>query len=87
MIYLLVAYLFLNLLAFTIFVVDKVKAQMDKWRISEKTLLVFAALGPFGAALAMSRFRHKTKKLKFKLVYVALLTHIILLIVLVYYFL
>ncbi|MDR0650060.1 MAG: DUF1294 domain-containing protein [Candidatus Peribacteria bacterium] len=45
---------------------DKWKAILQKWRISEKTLLFFCSLGGFlGAILAMGAFRHKTIKSKF----------------------
>ncbi|MDR0860205.1 MAG: DUF1294 domain-containing protein [Candidatus Peribacteria bacterium] len=45
---------------------DKWKAVLQKWRISEKSLLTFCALGGFlGALLAMGVWRHKTVKTKF----------------------
>jgi uncharacterized membrane protein YsdA (DUF1294 family) len=45
---------------------DKWKAVLQKWRISEKMLLTFCALGGFvGALLAMGVWRHKTVKTKF----------------------
>jgi uncharacterized membrane protein YsdA (DUF1294 family) len=47
---------------------DKFKARRGAWRISEKTLFVFALLGgaPGGTA-GMFLFRHKTKHLSFRL--------------------
>jgi len=78
-------YIIINLVSFIAYGLDKSKAKKDKRRISEKTLLLLAAAGPFGAAAGMRSFRHKTKKSKFKLVYVALTAHILLLILIVYF--
>lgn len=65
---LLVSIIFLmNLISFTIFYIDKRKAIKGKNRISENSLLLSALLlGSIGAFLSMQIFRHKTKKLKFK---------------------
>lgn len=46
---------------------DKRQAVLGRWRVSEKTLLAWAFLGPFGASVAMSVFRHKTRKWLFRL--------------------
>lgn len=55
-----------NLLAFIVFGLDKKKAEKDKWRIPESTLIMLAVLGGSAGALAgMLVFRHKTKKAKF----------------------
>lgn len=52
----------INLFAFIIYAVDKLKAKLDKWRVSEKILLSSSLLGGFlGGLLAMKIFRHKTK--------------------------
>jgi uncharacterized membrane protein YsdA (DUF1294 family) len=50
------------------FTVDKRRAQNNRARTSERTLLGFAAIGSFGALAAMYLFRHKTRKIKFYLV-------------------
>ncbi len=71
-------YVVLNLISFGAFVWDKHKAQKGAWRTPEKTLLATALFGPFGAAAGMQLARHKTRKLKFKLVYAFLALHIIL---------
>lgn len=56
----------MNVLAFLLFYTDKRKAQKDKWRIKESTLLIVAALGgSYGALVAMYLFHHKTRKPKF----------------------
>ncbi|WP_455067931.1 DUF1294 domain-containing protein [Parvimonas micra] len=57
----------MNLISFTIFYIDKRKAIEGKNRISGNSLLLSALLlGSIGAFLSMQIFRHKTKKLKFK---------------------
>ena len=70
-------YLFINLLSFTIFGVDKYLAIKHKWRISEKTLLFSFILGGFiGGGLGMIIWHHKTKKWYFKLwLVVAIIIH------------
>ena len=48
--------------------IDKYKAINNQWRISEKLLIGLAFLmGGLGASLGMTLFRHKTKRLKFKI--------------------
>ena len=57
-----------NLIVFFMYGIDKSKSKRNKQRISEKTLLISAALmGGTGALLGMYIFRHKTKHLKFKI--------------------
>ena len=54
--------LVINLLAFALMGIDKMKAKRGAWRIPEKTLfLVTALLGGLGGTLGMKVFRHKTK--------------------------
>ncbi len=67
-----------NLLAFVLYGVDKLKAKKGAWRIPEATLLLVAFLGgSLGALLGMEVFRHKTKHAKFKvLVPLFLILHI-----------
>jgi len=58
----------LNLAAFLLYGLDKLKAKRGKWRIPEKTLLLFTWLmGGVGAFAAMRVFRHKTKHLAFQI--------------------
>ena len=52
----------LNLAVFIVYGADKLKAERNKWRISERTLLVLAFFAPFGAIAGMLIFRHKTRK-------------------------
>ena len=66
---LLISVIFLmDLISFTIFYIDKRKAIKGKNRISENSLLLSAFLfGSIGAFLSMQIFRHKTKKMKFRI--------------------
>ncbi|MBR7007009.1 MAG: DUF1294 domain-containing protein [Candidatus Methanomethylophilaceae archaeon] len=72
-------YAVLNLLAMAAYFSDKKKAQKDEWRTPESTLLLWALVGPFGALAGMNMARHKTRKAKFKLVYVFLGIHLVIL--------
>ena len=55
-----------NVFAFVLYGADKYFAARGKWRISERNLLLIAAVGgSLGAYLAMNFFRHKTKYKKF----------------------
>ena len=57
-----------NIITFALYGIDKGRAKMNQWRISEATLITCAFLmGGIGALLGMNVFRHKTKHLKFKL--------------------
>ena len=75
---LLAVLLLMNLLAFVLYGVDKLKAKKGAWRIPEATLLLVAFLGgSLGALLGMEVFRHKTKHAKFRiLVPLFLILHI-----------
>ncbi len=73
-------YLGANLLAATAFAHDKSLAKRNSRRTSENALLLLALFGPFGAFLSMRVFRHKTQKLKFRLVPVFLVLHCALLV-------
>ena len=58
--------LFVNLLAFVLFGLDKYRARKSRRRISENTLLAFAvAGGSVGALIGIKLWRHKTKHAKF----------------------
>ena len=70
-----ILYSVINLLALLVFVLDKIKAKRNGWRISENTLLLLAALGPFGAFAGMVIFRHKTQHVKFCIVPVFVIIH------------
>ena len=60
------AFLALNLLAFTMFGIDKAKARAGSWRVAESTLLMLAFFGgTLGAYAGRAVFRHKTRKQPF----------------------
>lgn len=69
-------YLCTNLVAAGDFAWDKWNAARNARRVSENTLLVLAFLGPLGAFFAMQVFRHKTQKMKFRLVPLFLVIHL-----------
>ena len=57
-----------NAIVFFIYGFDKSQSKMRKWRISEDILILCAAmLGGIGALFGMMLFRHKTRKMKFKI--------------------
>lgn len=63
---LVVCYIIINLLAFSLFGIDKSRARKGQWRIKESTLLLVSACGGcFGGFLGMRTFSHKTRKAKF----------------------
>jgi len=68
-------YLLVNLLSLFMYAWDKHKARVHAWRTSERALLLWALLGPWGAVLGMRLAHHKTRKLKFKLVLVFCVIH------------
>ena len=57
----------INIVTLIVYGIDKVKAMKGKWRISEATLLILAAIGgSIGALLGMKVWHHKTMHKKFK---------------------
>ena len=71
--------LIFNIIAFTLYGLDKSFAKKGRRRISEKSLIFWAVIGgSIGAFLGMQIFRHKTKKPKFKIVPVFLVIHLVL---------
>ncbi len=76
--------LVMNVLAFALMGIDKLKAKAGVWRVPEKTLfLVTALFGGLGGTLGMYFFRHKTKHWYFKFGFPALLVVQIVLLALV----
>ena len=56
----------MNLLAFSLCGVDKLKARRNRWRIPETTLFLVSGVGgAWGFLAGMMLFRHKTRKAKF----------------------
>jgi len=57
----------MNLFTFVLFHIDKQRAIKQKYRISERTLLLTSfSMGGIGAWLGMIYFRHKTRHALFK---------------------
>lgn len=57
-----------NLFTFAVYGEDKRRAAKHLWRIPEHTLFVLALLGgSVGALAGMYVFRHKTRKMKFRM--------------------
>ena len=57
----------INVVTFTVYGIDQLKAKQGSWRISEATLLILAVIGgSIGALLGMKVWRHKTMHKKFK---------------------
>lgn len=66
-VYIIGAFIALNIITFLTFGLDKLKAKKGKWRIPESTLLIMAIIGgSIGAYLGMKVWRHKTMHKKFK---------------------
>ena len=58
----------INIISFILYGLDKYKAIHNKWRIPETLLISISFLGGgIGSILGMIIFRHKTKKLSFKI--------------------
>ncbi len=56
-----------NFLVFLLYGLDKRRARLGGWRISEKALILLALPGTLpGALLGMKTFRHKTRKRSFQ---------------------
>ena len=62
------AVLIMNFISFCLYGADKKKARRDNWRIPEKTLLLSAVFGPYGALIGMKVFHHKTRKRVFAVI-------------------
>lgn len=73
-----VLYILLNGVSFSLYGADKRKAVKGRYRISEPALIAAGLLGPFGALAGMKAFRHKTRKAKFKAVYLFAAAHLVL---------
>lgn len=80
--YLWVPYVIINVVAFIMYGVDKLRSK-GRRRTRERTLLAAALVGPFGALAAMRLFRHKTRKPKFFLVPIFLALHLVVVVLLI----
>jgi len=76
----------INIVSFFYFGIDKIKANFDKRRISERTLWFLTLIGgTIGSLAGMHFFRHKTKKLSFQAVIAVIMVIQILLIFIMFY--
>ena len=72
---LLIYFLLINITSFFYIGIDKMKAQLNSRRVSEKTLWLLALIGgSLGTLLGMRWFRHKTKKISFQAILAVILT-------------
>jgi uncharacterized membrane protein YsdA (DUF1294 family) len=78
---------FMSLISFILFAIDKKKAIKGKERIKEKTLLLSTIInGAMGSFLARIICRHKTDKIYFTItIYLSLLFQLFTLLVLMYF--
>ncbi len=87
MIFILLLFLLINILAFIIFSLDKHYAIKNQQRFSEKSLHALSILGGFvGAFCAMFIFHHKIKKFQFLLIQLFILIGWIILAYIIIYF-
>lgn len=57
----------INVIAFIVYGIDKLKAKKGRWRIPESTLLLLAIIGGgIGAWLGIKVWHHKTMHKKFR---------------------
>ena len=60
--------LIINIAAFILYGIDKVRAKRGEWRISEKSLFLVALIGgSVGAIVGMHVFHHKTRHWYFRI--------------------
>ena len=80
-------YACINTLLFIFMGIDKSKARRNKWRIPESTLFMLSFIGgALGGIMGMQIFRHKTKKISFRAVFlISLVIHAVLLVLLYKY--
>jgi len=68
--FIIIAYVFMSIITYFVYSSDKSKAITEKYRVPENTLHILSLLGGWiGALIAQQRFRHKTKKTSFKIVF------------------
>ena len=79
--------LVLNIIVFFMYGSDKRKAEKKEWRTPESTLIIGGLVAPWGAIAGMQIYRHKTQKIKFKLIYIFAAIHIVIAVALAVYLL
>ena len=66
--FVIILFIVMNIAGLVIMKVDKKRAVKHQYRISERTLWLFAIFGgAIGCTLGMNTYRHKTKHLAFKI--------------------
>lgn len=76
----------INIISFILMFIDKRKAIKHKIRIPENTLLLTSIIGgSIGLILGMHLFKHKTRKLKFKIIPILSLVCHLFIIQIIYY--
>ena len=64
-----IVWIFISLITYVMYLIDKSRAKNNQWRIKEKHLLLLSVfLGSIGGLMGMYLVRHKTKKWYFVLV-------------------
>lgn len=59
-------FIFINIINFILFAVDKQKAKKNQWRIPEAWLFLTSLIGgSLGGILSMNIMKHKTRKISF----------------------
>lgn len=59
-------FIIINIVAISVTIIDKAKAQSNGWRISEATLFIISIIGgAIGMYITMHLIHHKTRKTKF----------------------
>lgn len=65
-----ITYVFLSVVAFLAYAIDKSAAEHKRWRTPESTLLALGLFGGWpGALLGQRTFRHKTRKAEFQFLF------------------
>jgi len=68
--FIIIVYAFMSIITYIAYSFDKSNAITEKDRVRENTLHILSLLGGWvGALIAQQRFRHKTKKISFKIVF------------------
>ena len=68
--FIIILYIFMSIITYSAYSSDKSKAITESYRVPENTLHLLSLLGGWiGALIAQQRFRHKTKKVSFKIAF------------------
>lgn len=77
-IFIIISYIVMSIITYTIYYIDKSRAINDEYRISEQILHILSLIGGWmGALLAQQRLRHKNKKISFQIIFwITVIVHI-----------